>query len=285
MLRRIWQAWANRAKLIAPFYRHDPNVFVTHQLITRTTTPEPADLNLPLLQPYEGLAKLWHEHTRLRQPDYTSFLSGLRQLRGISLKSVLDLACGTGILAARLSEVADEVVGVDASEPMLAQARTHYAGLPGVEVKWGDFRDLGLDREFDVAVCAFNSLNYLHEIGELDRVFTSVSRHLRPGGVFVFDTNTCVGMRNLSGLQIYHETEGVRWAMYFTFNHHDRVEVATVVLPTGVELHRRIPIDPSDVIAAAHRTGLQVDEYFSHALIPGRWLSGGACFFVLSKRN
>jgi SAM-dependent methyltransferase len=269
--------------LLAPVYARHPDLVVTHELVTGTRAPEPADLGVPALAPYEGLADVWHAYTRVRQADYAAFLDGLRSLRGLQLKSVLDLACGTGTLAARLAAVAGEVVGVDASDAMLARARAHCAWLPGVEFRPGDFRALALGREFDAAVCGFNSLNYLNEVRELDDVLAGVARHLRPGGVFAFDTITHVGMGNLSGAQLFLTTGGVAWEMYFAFDPAARVEVATVVLPSGVERHRRIPIDPADVLAAARRAGLRVDEYFSHALVPGRWLLGGACFFVLSK--
>ncbi len=55
------------------------------------------------------------------------------------------------------------------------------------------------------------------------------------------------------------------------------------VLPSGVETHRRVPVGPADVTAAAAAAGLAVDDHFSLPGVPGRWHTGLVAFFVLSK--
>lgn len=66
---------------------------------------------------------------------------------------VLDLACGTGIVA-RLARArvgpSGRVVGLDLSAPMLEEARRH---APGVEWREGDACRLPLDEAFDAVVC------------------------------------------------------------------------------------------------------------------------------------
>jgi hypothetical protein len=57
------------------------------------------------------------------------------------------------------------------------------------------------------------------------------------------------------------------------------------VFKEGIEVHRRVPIDPKDVIEAAQGTGLRVDDYFSSALIPGRWRIGPVCFYVMTHSD
>jgi predicted TPR repeat methyltransferase len=204
-------------------------------------------------------------------PDYPAFLYALAYARGNVIRSVLDLACGTGTLAARMATGGREVLGLDASERMLAEARAR-CGFSQVELVAGDFRDFSLDRRFDAAVCASNSLNYVSEPCQLSDVFRAVAKHLNPGGVFTFDAITGDGMLMLNGVYLHVEIAGARFAIHFRYDPEKRQETSEALLATGVEVHRRVPIEPKDVSAAAAETGLRVEDYFSSAFLPG-WLN------------
>ena len=72
---------------------------------------------------------------------------------------MLDLCCGTGLLAGELIARGYRVVGVDASDAMLAVARErlgHEAALSRMTLP-----DLTVEGVFDAAVCTFDGLNYL----------------------------------------------------------------------------------------------------------------------------
>jgi hypothetical protein len=58
-----------------------------------------------------------------------------------------------------------------------------------------------------------------------------------------------------------------------------------VHLPHGIEMHRRVPIDPADVHFAAAQSGFVVDDTFSVAMLSSRWYSGADCFYILSKKD
>ena len=282
MLARVWRAWRARARLVAPFYRMPRDGFYDLTLHYDELRSEDGDPR-PALPPYAGLASVWHEYSRYGQPDYAPFLTHVAADRGLELRSVLDLACGTGVLTGRLADAVPEVVGLDASGPMLAVARERCAGRPGVSFVEADFRSFHLGRRFDAAVCAFNSLNYVADAGELAAVFRAVAAHLRPGGVLLFDTVTEVAMRMLSGLYLHVEQGGTRFALQFRYDADRRREESVALMPGGDEPHVRVPIDPPDVAAAAKASGLRVDDYFSSAFWPGWWWTGPSCFFVLSN--
>lgn len=92
---------------------------------------------------------------------------------------VLDAACGTGRHAAYLSRLGREVIGVDSSEAMLAQAR---ARLPDVDFRTGKLTALPLaDGEVTGAVCAL-ALSHLPEIAPAVK---ELARVLAPGGRLV----------------------------------------------------------------------------------------------------
>lgn len=127
---------------------------------------------------------------------------------------ILDLGCGTGALTAEIAARGTEVLGVDRSEEMIAQARKKFpalqfgvldarelrvklqqidarsrsatAGKPGGASKIGkedrieeagEVRSLGFDAVFSNAV--------LHWIPEAEEVIAGVAWVLKPGGRFV----------------------------------------------------------------------------------------------------
>ena len=118
---------------------------------------------------------------------WASFLHERWRADPVGVRSVLDLCCGTGLLAGELTARGYRVVGVDASDAMLALARERLG--PEVRLHRMTLPDLALDGVFDAAVCTFDGLNYLRA-DELRSTFAAVALHLRPGGWLVFDLHT-----------------------------------------------------------------------------------------------
>ncbi len=89
---------------------------------------------------------------------------------------ILDLGCGDGALTEALIAAGAEVVGVDASEDMVAAARRR-----GIDARLADATRL----EFHGAFDAVFSNAALHWMRDADAVIAGVHRALRPGGRFV----------------------------------------------------------------------------------------------------
>lgn len=106
---------------------------------------------------------------------------------GISGGLVVDLGCGGGLWARRLTDAAYRVVGIDLSPEMIALARKR--------VPEGSFRAISfLDVDFPdcVAITALGEcFNYTFDSrnsrSALSRLFRRAFRALRPGGLLVFD--------------------------------------------------------------------------------------------------
>ena len=120
------------------------------------------------------------------------FLAQLVARRHPEARNWLDLCCGTGSLLKFVCEQGFSAVGLDISPHQLKYARKN---APGVELVQADMCTFSLPERFDVVTCMFDSLNYLTTKKNLERVFRRARRHLNADGLFAFDMNTFVGLR------------------------------------------------------------------------------------------
>lgn len=103
---------------------------------------------------------------------------------------ILDIGCGTGHLTSQIAATGAIVTGIDRSPDMIQQAR---AAHPSIPFQVMDARELSFQEKFD----AVFSNATLHWITEPERVVTSISAILRPGGRFVAEFG---GSRNVAGV-------------------------------------------------------------------------------------
>jgi len=125
-----------------------------------------------------------------RDKDYEAERDLLEELFGRyatrRVDSVLDLGCGTGRHAVALAQRGYEVVGVDRSAAMIAEARGR-AATTGPEFYVGDIRDADLGRRFDAVVMLFAVLGYQTTNADALAALGTVRRHLVDGGLVLFD--------------------------------------------------------------------------------------------------
>ena len=121
--------------------------------------------------------------------------------------AVLDLCCGTGQLAAELSQHGFPTTGLDGSEGMIEIARKN---APDVEFVVQDARNIALPGRFSAVFSTFDSLNHVMSLDQLEQVFRGVFAVLASGGYFVFDLNMEEGFRS-------------RWRGSFEFVEEDHV--------------------------------------------------------------
>jgi SAM-dependent methyltransferase len=98
-------------------------------------------------------------------------------------ESVLEIACGTGIVTIRLADALPDaaIVATDLNQPMLVYAR---AAVPDPAIVWqqGDAQALPFeDDSFDVVVCQFGFMFLPDKV----QGFREARRVLRPGGVLL----------------------------------------------------------------------------------------------------
>jgi SAM-dependent methyltransferase len=101
---------------------------------------------------------------------------------------VLDAACGYGRHSRVLAGAGYDVVGLDRSPVLLAEARRRSEGADGPTWVEGDYRELPFpDESFDVVVNLFSSFGFLGDEGD-SQVLAEFERVLRPGGALVLET-------------------------------------------------------------------------------------------------
>ncbi|MDR6225222.1 class I SAM-dependent methyltransferase [Desmospora profundinema] len=106
---------------------------------------------------------------------------------------ILDLCCGTGGLAKKLTEDGWDVTGVDGSASMLEIARRE---APRARFQQADAQDFHYESCFAAVFSTYDSLNHILEWNGVRKTFSNVRRALTPGGWFFFDLNMRKGYQN-----------------------------------------------------------------------------------------
>jgi ubiquinone/menaquinone biosynthesis C-methylase UbiE len=123
----------------------------------------------------------------------------------------LDVATGTGHAAAALSERGAEVVGLDLTSLMLAEARRLYGARAGTHWVLGDVMNLPFaEGRFDLVT----SRRAPHHFPDIEGALRSMRRVLRPGGALVIDDRSVPEDdyvdRTMNHLDVLHDRSHVR---------------------------------------------------------------------------
>src|SRR6266478_4792596 len=116
-----WFRWQRAKKRLASMAGKQPPAHITVSVDGHLKKPEDF---LPTIEGYGPLANLWNDYAAWAVPDYAPFLASAGDYYEVAIETVLDLACGTGVLARQFALRVKEVGGVDASEAMLGKARS-----------------------------------------------------------------------------------------------------------------------------------------------------------------
>jgi SAM-dependent methyltransferase len=200
---------------------------------------------------------------------WASFLDGLWSADERGVRDVLDVCCGTGLLAGELTARGYRVVGVDASEAMLDRARTLLG--PDVQLVRATLPDLPVDGVFDAAVCTFDGLNYLAPAA-LRSTIAVVAGRLCVAGWFVFDVHTDAMMAFTAANPVVSgESDGHRYVISSAVEGDGRTcETRIELVPAGEgtpfsEHHTQYFHTAAEIRSALAATGFGVtavlDEY------------------------
>jgi ubiquinone/menaquinone biosynthesis C-methylase UbiE len=159
--------------------------------------PQPSERKARIQRAFDAIAGGYDElrfvaHCARRLVELAALEPGMR---------VLDLGAGTGLVslaAARLVAPGGQVLGVDLSPQMLAQARrkAEALDLPNLAFEQGDAEHLALpDASFDVVLSA----SALFFVPDMPAAAREARRVLRPGGRFAFTSFGADFLQPLTG--------------------------------------------------------------------------------------
>ncbi|MFF6773251.1 class I SAM-dependent methyltransferase [Streptomyces sp. NPDC012637] len=127
-----------------------------------------------------------YDATRGGVPRAAAAADAVLRLLPPGTRTLLDVACGTGLVTERIARSGLTVLGADAAHGML---RAAAARLPGRAVR-ADARRLPLP---DAAVDAVTAVWLLHLVPFAEEIVAEAARVLRPGGAFLttVDKDAC----------------------------------------------------------------------------------------------
>ena len=104
---------------------------------------------------------------------------------------VVDLGCGTGTMTRLLRQKGYDMIGVDNSEEMLAEAveKREQSGRSILYLNQ-DMREFELYGTVRAVISLCDTMNYLTEYDDLVNVCRLVNNYLDPNGIFLFDLKT-----------------------------------------------------------------------------------------------
>lgn len=99
---------------------------------------------------------------------------------------VLDVGCGGGFICEEFASRGAQVTGVDPSKPSLDEAARHAGQMGyGIDYRNGSGEKLPFaDNSFDLVSCC----DVLEHVEDLAQTLNEISRVLKPGGIFFYDT-------------------------------------------------------------------------------------------------
>jgi SAM-dependent methyltransferase len=211
---------------------------------------------------YTRLAGVYDE--AVVDPCHDSLAAFLDELFGAgeeAVVGVLDVCCGTGLLAAELAARGYRVTGMDASEAMLARAR-RLLGSRAALIH-ATLPDLPLEKTFDAVTCTLDGFTYLSPAA-LALTVEAIAGVLRPGGWLVFDAHTDAMMALTSSRPVVAgEREGHRFVILAEVDPDarlcdTRIDVTDAATSPFSELHRQYFHRDTDIRSALVDGGFEV---------------------------
>lgn len=187
--------------------------------------------------------------------EWADFVVDAWASSGGAVNRVLDVGCGTGMLAEQLVARGLVVSGIDASATMIDAARQRLGDL--VELEVSALPMLTVQGPFDAAASTFDTLNYISpEL--LEPSLRAIADVLREGAVLVADVHTdAMMMFSQQNPEVLVDDDGWNY----------RVSTITDVEARTCESHFIAQaLDDSDAFTETHVQYFHSVEVFEHAL-------------------
>lgn len=155
---------------------------------------------------YEDFAYIYDKLMRadVDYDKWCDYIENLFDLHDTAPDILCELACGTGNITSRMRNRGYKVDGVDISEDML-RAAADKMGIEGLICS--DMSHLSLQKQYDGFLCMIDGINYVITPKAVLNTFKSVKKHLKDGGVFIFDISSRYKLENVIGNETFIHSE------------------------------------------------------------------------------
>ncbi|MGQ9678750.1 MAG: class I SAM-dependent DNA methyltransferase [bacterium] len=207
-------------------------------------------------------------------PGWVNYILKIFRRFKVVPRTILDVACGSGIPTVIFARKGYRMVGVDRSREMLAILEQKKGDLP-IEVVCADIRNFQIPGRVDAAISLYDSINYLLTEEDLERCFRCVFRALNKEGIFVFDMNTIYGLSKGWGTRTFtRETEEIVSIWQSRYAPETRISTLFLTfwekLPDGTlgekfqEVHQERGYTVEEVKQALHTAGFGAADFYHH---------------------
>jgi 2-polyprenyl-6-hydroxyphenyl methylase/3-demethylubiquinone-9 3-methyltransferase len=161
-------------------------------------------------------------------------------------KTALEVGSGGGILTEEICKMGFTTTGIDPAATSVQTASNH-ARATGLSITYdhGSGEQLPYaDQSFDCVFCC----DVLEHVRDLPKVFSEISRVLKPGGLFIYDTLNRTFISNLVAIKIWQEWK--RWAFMPPNTHVWKMfikpkEIKTLLAANGFEWRNHTGSQPN----------------------------------------
>ena len=104
-------------------------------------------------------------------------------------KFLLELGCGTASYSVFLAKKKNEILGIDKSPQMIAEAKKKIKKkkIKNINFKVADILEFKSVKKFDVCLMMFNVINYIDTDKKLEKLIDNIYFNLKKDGVVIFD--------------------------------------------------------------------------------------------------
>lgn len=157
----------------------------------------------------------------------TNLLNFLKE-RNYRVKSILDIACGTGDFVSVMRNGCPNVLGIDYEKAFVSVAKKQ---VQDAEFELAPLFEFDLKRTFDLVAANYETVNFALDNEHLNKFFANAAKHLEPNGIFMFDfktPNADLVEKNIT----FTETTEYDWIKKYTssgdkYSKHEVLYVAT----------------------------------------------------------
>ena len=199
----------------------------------------------------------------------------------LTVKTSMDLACGTGILCQILHENGIKAAGMDFSEGMIAIAKERS---PEIEYEVADMITYRPDKKFDLVTCTGDAINHIINIDDVEQIFKNVYDYLNEGGHFIFDIlhENTVSPEEAIDLDFSEEVK----AQFSVTQDEKTVNLKTKVYENGeFQFEENITetvYDPEVICELLRRNGFEIVRCADQLMDDGE--KHGTTWFIIAKK-